>query len=294
MSIRPIIFTMNLRFTKMHGASNDFIVINAMQSPFSLSSETIRALAHRQTGIGFDQLLVVEPSQIADFKYRIFNADGGEVSQCGNGARCFARFVADHGLTDLQSISVETASGIIHPTLTADGQVTVDMGEPRFAPNAIPFNAVAQSILYTIDVDGETIDIAALSMGNPHALLVVANVETAPVPTLGPAIESHPDFPEHVNVGFMEVLDRHAINLRVYERGSGETLACGTGACAAVVAGIQQGLLATPVTVHARGGDLIIDWHGEGHAVMMTGPAETVYTGEITLPLSPVTNAKDQ
>ncbi len=283
---------MNVRFTKMHGASNDFIVINAMQSPFSLSSDTIRTLAHRQTGIGFDQLLVVEPSQVADFKYRIFNADGGEVSQCGNGARCFARFVADRGLTDQQSMSVETASGIIHPTLTEDGQVTVDMGEPQFSPETIPFNAAAQSTRYSIHVDGEAVDISALSMGNPHAVLVVDAVDTAPVPTLGPAIESHPDFPEHVNVGFMEVLDKHSINLRVYERGSGETLACGTGACAAVVAGVQRGLLVTPVTVHARGGDLIIDWRGEGHTVMMTGPAETVYTGEIELPLSQATNAK--
>ena len=276
---------MKIRFTKMHGASNDFVVINAMQSPFSLSSETIRLLAHRQTGIGFDQLLVVEPSSVADFKYRIFNADGGEVSQCGNGARCFARFVVDQGLSDQQSISVETASGIIHPTLTTDGQVTVDMGEPRFSPNDIPLNAAAQAIQYAIKVDQETQMLSALSMGNPHAVLVVNSVDSAPVASLGPAIESHPDFPERVNVGFMQVVDLHTIKLRVYERGSGETLACGTGACAAVVAGIQLGLLISPVTVHARGGDLIIDWQGNGSPVMMTGPAETVYTGEITLPL---------
>lgn len=276
---------MNLRFTKMHGASNDFVVINAMSTPFTLSTEAIRTLAHRQTGIGFDQLLVVEPSDKADFKYRIFNADGGEVSQCGNGARCFARFVVDQGLTAQKSISVETASGIIHPTLTEHGLVTVDMGAPRFAPKEIPFAAAEQANLYAIEVEGERISIGALSMGNPHAVLVVDDVTSAPVATLGPAIESHRDFPEHVNVGFMQVIDSHTINLRVYERGSGETLACGTGACAAAVAGIQQGLLESPVTVHARGGDLKIDWQGIGQSVMMTGPAETVYTGEITLPL---------
>lgn len=285
---------MNLRFTKMHGASNDFIVINAMESPFSLSSGTIRQLAHRQTGIGFDQLLVVEPSQIADFKYRIFNADGGEVAQCGNGARCFARFVVDQALTDQQTISVETASGIIHPTLTDNGLVTVDMGAPRFLPEEIPFNASAPAMLYPIDVDDKTVNIAALSMGNPHAVLVVDDVNTAPVSTLGPAIESHHDFPEHVNVGFMQVVDSRSINLRVYERGSGETLACGTGACAAVVTGIQQDLLVSPVTVHTRGGDLIIDWQGIGHPVMMTGPAETVYTGEIVLPSTDSTDTKEQ
>ncbi len=284
---------MNLHFTKMHGAGNDFIVINAMQSPFSLTSDTIRQLAHRQTGIGFDQLLVVEPSQVADFKYRIFNADGGEVAQCGNGARCFARFVVDQALTDQQSISVETASGIIHPILTENGEVTVDMGEPRFLPNEIPFNATEPTTLYPISVKGKTVNIAALSMGNPHAVLLVDDVHTAPVSSLGPAIESHADFPEHVNVGFMQVIDTHSINLRVYERGTGETLACGTGACAAVVAGIQQGLLVTPVTVHARGGDLIIDWQGEDHVVMMTGPAETVYTGEITLPPTESTDVKE-
>lgn len=278
----------------MHGASNDFIVINAMQSPFSLTSDTIRQLAHRQTGIGFDQLLVVEPSQVADFKYRIFNADGGEVSQCGNGARCFARFVVDHSLTDKQLISVETASGIIHPRLTENGQITVDMGAPRFSPNQIPFNATKQATLYPINIEGKMINIAALSMGNPHAVLVVDDVDTAPVPSLGPAIESHTDFPEHVNVGFMQIVDTHCINLRVYERGSGETLACGTGACAAVVAGIQQDLLVSPVTVHARGGDLIIDWQGEGNNVMMTGPAETVYTGQIVLPLTESSNVKEQ
>lgn len=285
---------MKLRFTKMHGASNDFVVINALASPFSLSSETIQQLAHRQTGIGFDQLLVVEPSTVADFKYRIFNADGGEVAQCGNGARCFARFVVDQKLTNKQSISVETASGIIHPTLTKDGQVTVDMGEPRFNPQDIPFNVSAPSTLYQIEAAGKHLEIAALSMGNPHAVLIVDEVDTAPVSTLGPALESHQAFPEHVNVGFMQIVDRHTIHLRVYERGSGETLACGTGACAAVVAGLQQGLLTTPVTVHARGGTLVIDWQGKNHPVMMTGPADTVFTGEITLPLAHLNSVKGQ
>lgn len=276
---------MKIRFTKMHGASNDFVVIDATKQPFNLPHATIQALANRYTGIGFDQLLVVEPSNNADFKYRIFNADGGEVAQCGNGARCFVRFVVDQGLTDKQAISVETASGIIHPTLGANGLVTVDMGAPIFVPAQIPFQAEQAQQRYSLSVADQTIEIAALSMGNPHAVLTVDDINSAPVQSIGPLIESHADFPERVNVGFMQINDKHNIHLRVYERGSGETLACGTGACAAAVAGIQQGLLETPVTVHARGGDLTIHWQGAQTPVMLTGPAETIYSGEIDVSL---------
>ena len=274
---------MNLHFTKMQGAGNDFIVINGIDQPFTLNIGQIQALAHRQFGIGFDQLLLIESSNIADFKYRIFNADGSEVAQCGNGARCFAKFVFDHDLTSKHTISVETASGIITPKLEENGLVTVNMGAPRFLPSEIPFIADAQANIYSLEVNGERTAISALSMGNPHAVLIVEDVETAPVQAVGRQIEVHPLFPERVNVGFMQIINQHHIKLRVFERGSGETLACGTGACAAAVAGIQLGLLQSPVKVSARGGELHIAWLGNGSPVMMTGPAVTVFSGTISI-----------
>jgi diaminopimelate epimerase len=274
---------MKLRFTKMHGLGNDFVVFDAIRQRVELSPAQIRRLADRHFGIGCDQVLLVEPPtrREADFRYRIFNADGGEVAQCGNGARCFVRFVHEQGLTSQREIRVETAAGIIVPRLEDDGQVTVDMGVPRFEPRDIPFDAPARALLYDLDVQGTHLVISALSMGNPHAVTLVEDVHRAPVAELGPLIEYHPRFPERVNAGFMQVLARHHILLRVYERGSGETLACGTGACAAAVAGILRGLLDTPVRVTTRGGDLSIDWAGEDAPVYMTGPAVTVFQGEI-------------
>lgn len=274
---------MNIQFTKMQGAGNDFMVIDAVNQTITLSPAQIKRLANRQFGVGFDQLLLVEPSSIADFKYRIFNADGSEVAQCGNGARCFVRFVVDHQLTQKNEILVETASGIISPKLEQNGEVTVNMGLPRFEPNDIPFTSAAHSLQYALTVADETYQISSLSMGNPHAVLMVDDVETAPVVALGAKIEVHPSFPERVNVGFMQVVDTHTIKLRVFERGSGETLACGTGACAAAVSGIRLGKLQSPVTVNARGGTLTIAWQGEGYPVLMTGPAEPVFTGTISI-----------
>lgn len=275
--------THSIRFTKMQGAGNDFMVIDGINQSISLSAEQIKRLAHRQFGIGFDQLLLVETSSIADFKYRIFNADGSEVAQCGNGARCFVRFVVDQQLTQKREISVETASGIITPKLEDDGLVTVNMGAPRFALSEIPFTAEAIAPTYKLDVNDQPVEVAVLSMGNPHAVQIVDNIETAPVLALGSKIEVHPRFPQRVNAGFMQIVDAHHIKLRVFERGSGETLACGTGACAAVVAGIQLGRLQSPVHVSARGGELHIAWQGDNSAVMMTGPAVTVFTGEVEL-----------
>ncbi|HNQ05492.1 MAG TPA: diaminopimelate epimerase [Thiobacillaceae bacterium] len=278
---------MKLKFTKMHGAGNDFVVFDGIRQQVGLTAEQCRAIADRHFGVGCDQILLVQrPGRAdADFRYRIFNADGSEVQQCGNGARCFVRFVHDKGLTRETEIRVETASGIIVPRLEADGQVTVDMGPPRFAPADIPFLAETRAPTYVIDVDGpqgvERVEISALSMGNPHAVRVVCNLDAAPVRELGALLERHPRFPERVNVGFMQVLHRREVRLRVYERGSGETLACGTGACAAVVAGISRGLLDPTVTVHTLGGDLDIHWAGDGHAVFLTGPAVTVFEGEI-------------
>ena len=274
---------MNIQFTKMQGAGNDFIVINGIDQPFQLTSQQIKSLAHRQFGIGFDQLLLVESSKIADFKYRIFNADGSEVSQCGNGARCFVRFVVDQKLSNKREISVETASGIITPKLEDSGLVTVNMGAPKLKPNEIPFLADEASNSYQLEVAGQIITVSTVSMGNPHAIQIVENVETAPVMEIGSQIEVHPRFPQRVNAGFMQVIDNHNIKLRVFERGSGETLACGTGACAAVVAGIQLGRLQSPVKVLARGGELHITWQGENSPVMMTGPAVTVFTGTIEI-----------
>lgn len=276
---------MRLRFSKMHGLGNDFVVLDGVRQQVSLSPEQLRFLADRHFGVGFDQLLLVEPATQpgVDFRYRIFNADGSEVEQCGNGARCFARFVFDQGLTDKREIRVETKRGVIAPRLEADGQVTVDMGAPRFAPAEIPFISDSDAVVQSLDLDGTTVDISVVSMGNPHAVQLVADVDTAPVAVHGPLTESHPRFPERVNAGFLQVVDRHSARLRVYERGSGETLACGTGACAAVVAGIRRGLLDSPVRVATRGGELTIAWAGPGQPVLMTGPAVTVFTGEIEL-----------
>jgi diaminopimelate epimerase len=275
--------TMNLHFTKMQGAGNDFIVINGIDQPFQLTAEQIQTLAHRQFGIGFDQLLLVETSKVADFKYRIFNADGSEVAQCGNGARCFVRFVVDQKLSNKHEISVETVSGIITPKLENNGLVTVNMGAPRLLPSEVPFIADAAANSYVLEVANQQITISAVSMGNPHAVQIVDDVETAPVVVLGSQIEVHPRFPERVNAGFMQIIDEHHIKLRVFERGSGETLACGTGACAAVVAGIQLGRLQSPVKVSARGGELHITWQGGNSPVMMTGPAIDVFKGSIEI-----------
>lgn len=276
---------MKLRFSKMHGAGNDFVVIDAINQPVALTPEQVRHLADRHFGIGCDQLLLVETpsSTAADFRYRIFNADGGEVEQCGNGARCFVRFVHDHGLTRKAEIRVETASGIILPRLEADGRVTVNMGAPRFVPADIPFIADKQALTYTLQLDAETVDISAVSMGNPHAVQIVPMLDSALIARQGPQIEHHPQFPKRVNAGFMQIHDRRHITLRVYERGAGETLSCGTGACAAVVAGITRGLLDHTVVVTTLGGELSIHWAGAGHAVLMTGPAVTVFDGEIEI-----------
>jgi diaminopimelate epimerase len=275
---------MMLKFSKMHGLGNDFIVINAIQQKVELTTEQIRFMADRHFGIGCDQLLLVEKALSADvdFRYRIFNADGGEVSQCGNGARCFARYVRDHGLTKKDTIAVETASGVIYPTIQADGNVRVDMGKPAFAPEKVPFIAESEAVTYLIDVPGhDKVEIASVSMGNPHAVMLVADVDTAAVEKIGPVMESHERFPERVNVGFMQLVNSETIRLRVFERGSGETTACGTGACAAVVTGIRRGLLARDVTVSLPGGQLQISWPDENASVWMTGPAEHVFDGEI-------------
>jgi diaminopimelate epimerase len=276
---------MLLEFTKMHGLGNDFMVVDAINQSVSLSAGQVRALANRHLGVGFDQLLLVEPasSPDVDFRYRIFNADGGEVGQCGNGARCFMRFVQEQGLTDKQQVLVETASGPLQLTLESDGQVTVDMGMPRLEPAEIPFDAPAFARHYPLDVAGRHLEIAALSMGNPHAVLQVDDIETAPVRELGPAIECHPRCPERVNAGFMQIVDPATIRVRVYERGAGETLACGSGACAAMVAGRLWERLEPRVKVVLTGGELVVSWTGSGNPVLMTGPATTVYQGRIEL-----------
>ena len=275
-----------LAFTKMHGLGNDFVVIDAVRQHIELSEAQVRYLADRHFGVGCDQLLVVEAAQTpgVDFRYRIFNADGGEVEQCGNGARCFARFVFDQGLTDKREIRVETKKGVITPRLEADGNVTVDMGVPVLNPADVPFVSESDAYVQPLDVAGNTIAITAVSMGNPHAVQVVADVDTAPVAEQGPLIEHHPRFPARVNAGFLQIVDEHRVRLRVFERGAGETLACGTGACAAVVAGILRELVVSPVTVETRGGELTIAWNGVGTPVMMTGPAVSVFSADITLP----------
>ena len=272
---------MNIAFTKMHGLGNDFIVIEALEHPVSMPAEKIRQLADRHFGIGFDQMLLVEPptSTEMDFSYRIFNADGIEVEQCGNGARCFARFVYDRGLTEKKEIRVGTRSGIIVPRLLDDGRVCVDMGAPEFEPGKIPFIAEHHQPAYKLELETGNIEIGAVSMGNPHAVQVVADVDQAPVKSTGSVIEHHPRFPQRVNAGYMQIIDRQRIRLRVWERGSGETLAGGTGACAAVVVGIAQGILDNRVKVSLRGGTLDIEWAGQQSPVLMNGPAEYVFEG---------------
>ena len=276
---------MRLKFTKMHGLGNDFVVLDAIARPLSLSPAQLRHIADRHFGIGCDQILQVEPPRRpdTDFYYRIFNADGGEVEQCGNGARCFVRYVHDKGLTAKAAIRVGTLGGVIVPRLEADGQVTVDMGVPEFEPAKIPFDARERALTYSLEVDKKTLIISSLSIGNPHAVQVVTSVDDAPVTSEGPLIERHARFPQRVNAGYMQIVDRGHVRLRVYERGAGETLACGTGACAAVVAGITRSLLDSRVRVTTRGGDLVISWDGEGRPVLMTGPAETVFEGEIAI-----------
>ena len=279
---------MKLRFTKMHGLGNDFVVFDGVRQRVALNAAQLRAIADRHFGVGCDQILLVEPAQTAaaDFRYRIFNADGGEVEQCGNGARCFARFVCDRGLSDKRAIKVETLAGVIALNVEPDDRVTVDMGPPVFEPSRIPFITTSASIVEPLQVGETEVQISALSMGNPHAVQIVDDVDIAPVATQGPLIERHARFPQRVNAGFMQIVDQHRIRLRVYERGAGETLACGTGACAAVVAGIRRGLLESPVAVQTRGGELTIAWAGIDNpdpmeSVYMTGPVKTVYEGEI-------------
>jgi diaminopimelate epimerase len=285
---------MKLRFTKMQGAGNDFVVLDGVSRPVELTPERARRIADRHYGVGCDQVLLVEPARGAgaDFRYRIWNADGGEVEQCGNGARCFARFVRDKGLTKKSEIRVETLSGIIAPRLEADGQVSVDMGAPQFDPERVPFDArglepLRSGLRWPLEVQGRRIEVAVLSMGNPHAVQTVEDVDAAPVTTQGPAIERHPRFPKRTNAGYMQILDRSSVRLRVWERGAGETLACGTGACAAVVAGIREGLLQESVLVATHGGQLTIRWAGgenePSRSVWMTGPAAIVFEGEIEI-----------
>ena len=276
---------MKLKFSKMHGLGNDFVVLDGVRQSIELSPAQVRFLGDRHFGVGCDQLLLVEAAGAADvdFRYRIFNADGGEVEQCGNGARCFVRFVHEEGLTDKREIRVETMRGRIVLRLEDDGMVSVDMGVPELAPEKIPFISPSNDLIQMLRVGDDEVAITAVSMGNPHAVQLVADVDLAPVAMQGPLIESHPRFPQRVNAGFMQIVERGAIRLRVYERGAGETLACGTGACAAVVAGIVRGLLDSPVVVTTRGGELKISWDGPGTSVRMTGPAVTVFTGEIDL-----------
>ena len=283
---------MKLTFTKMHGAGNDFIVIDAINQTVNLTPDQWHFMADRRFGIGADQMLVVEKSTTpgVDFRYRIFNSDGGEVEQCGNGARAFVKFVVDKGLTDLREIRVETMSGVISPRLEDDGRITVNMGPPVFDTNLIPFDSAGlvaskehSALVWPLEINGKLISTVVLSMGNPHAVQIVRDIDQAPVAIEGPVIENHPRFPRRVNAGFMQITDRQHVKLRVFERGSGETLACGTGACAAVVAGIQLGLLDSPVSVLTRGGELSIEWQGGENAVMLTGPAVSVFEGSIDI-----------
>ncbi len=289
---------MKLKFAKMQGAGNDFVVLDGVSSALELAPAQLMRLADRHFGVGADQILLVERARApgVDFRYRIFNADGGEVEQCGNGARCFVRFVRDRGLTAKREIRVETLAGVIVPRLEDDGRVTVDMGAPVFEPARVPFDTAGLAPLvrhpridvWPLEVGGATVapvvvPIAVVSMGNPHAVQVVPDVAAAPVASQGPLVERHPRFPQRVNAGYMQVESRSRIALRVYERGAGETLACGTGACAAVAAGIRLGLLESPVEVYTRGGELTIAWRGADNPVYMTGPAETVFEGEIEI-----------
>jgi diaminopimelate epimerase len=288
---------MRIRFTKMQGAGNDFVVLDETRGPLGLSEAQYRFLGDRHFGVGADQILSVRPSPAegVDFQYVIHNADGGEVEQCGNGARCFMRFVREQGLTRKESVRVQTLGGVIEPRMGADGRVTVDMGAPVFEPARVPFDTAGLDrhieggwhtwhLALGTRAGSAIVAVAVLSMGNPHAVQIVADVDSAPVALQGPLIEHHPRFPQRVNAGFMQVLDRGRVRLRVFERGAGETLACGTGACAAVVAGIRLGLLDARVDVETRGGLLTIEWAGEAAPVLMTGPAVTVFEGEIEVP----------
>lgn len=276
---------MKLRFTKMHGLGNDFVVFDATKSPLRLSGAQARRIADRHFGIGCDQILLVEPPREAgnDFAYRIYNADGNEVEQCGNGARCFARFVHDSGLSSKSQLRVETKAGVIMPVLGENGVVSVDMGAPVFTPGAIPFLSDREAPTYLLNIGGELREFGVLSMGNPHAVTHVDDIETVDVARLGPLVQAHPSFPAGVNAGFMQIESRQRIRLRVFERGAGETLSCGTGACAAAVSGIVRGLLDSPVSVETRGGELAISWSGSSAGVVMTGPAVTVFEGEIEI-----------
>lgn len=272
-----------LAFTKMHGLGNDFVVLDGVRQRVALDADVVRRLADRHRGVGCDQVLVVEPAgNGADFGYRVFNADGGEVEQCGNGARCVARFVRDTGLSEAAAITFATAGGTVRTELLAGGDVAVDMGVPRFRPPEIPLCAEAEADAYPLQADGRTITVGAVSLGNPHAVIAVDDVDAAPVTTLGPRIEHHPAFPQRANVGFVQGLAPGRIRLRVWERGAGETCACGTGACAAVAVGRRRGELAERVTVELRGGELVIAWAGDDNPLWMVGPAATVFQG--TLP----------
>lgn len=278
---------MLVRFTKMHGLGNDFMVLDLVTQRVKVSPKLVKKLGDRNFGVGFDQLLIVEPPSEpdVDFRYRIFNQDGSEVENCGNGARCFAKFVKDKRLTGKSEVVVQTANGRITLKIHPDKRVEVNMGEPVLEPAQVPFSAEAQSKTYSVSFDAndaeQVVELSAVSMGNPHGVLVVESTETAPVESWGPVLEAHERFPAKANIGFMQILSRNEVNLRVFERGVGETIACGTGACAAVVAGKLRGELDMPVTVHLPGGDLEIEWQGEGHPVIMTGPATTVYEGQI-------------
>lgn len=275
---------MKLKFTKMHGLGNDFVLIDGVNQSVQLSLDQLCLLADRHFGVGCDQILLIEKANgNADFRYRIFNADGNEVEQCGNGARCFVRYVHDQGMTRKNEIRVETIGGLIISKLESNGEVTVNMGAPKFEPQEIPFLAEKRMLTYPLDIDDKRVEFSVLSMGNPHAVQIVEDVNLAPVLVEGALIECHPLFPQHVNVGYMQVINRNHINLRVYERGTGETLACGTGACAAVVTGITRGLLDSKVKVSAPGGNLVVRWEGENHPVWMTGPAIAVFDGEIEI-----------
>ncbi|MFJ3262606.1 diaminopimelate epimerase [Pseudomonas sp. NPDC086581] len=276
---------MLLRFTKMHGLGNDFMVLDLVSQHAHVQPRHVKQWGDRNFGVGFDQLLIVEPPSTpdADFRYRIFNCDGTEVEQCGNGARCFARFVVDKRLTAKKTIRVETKGGMIELTMANDGQVIVDMGPPRLQPEQVPFQAGAEALSYPVEVDGQQYQLAAISMGNPHGVLRVDDVDNAPVRTLGPKLEIHESFPQKANIGFLQIVNPHQARLRVWERGAGETLACGTGACAAAVAGIRQGWLQSPVQIDLPGGRLSIEWAGPGQPVMMTGPAVRVFEGQVRL-----------
>lgn len=277
---------MNIPFTKMQALGNDFVVFDFTQAPQELSVEQVQHIANRHHGIGCDQILIVETSDLPDidFKYRILNADGSEVGQCGNGARCFLKFVLEKGLSTKTCIKVATMNGVMQLSLDPQNDmVKVDMGIPDFEPANIPLAETERQALYSINKDGDAIRFAALAIGNPHAVIQVENIDQAPVALVGPVVESHPAFPERTNVGFMQIISPQQIALRVYERGAGETLACGSGACAAVVAGIQAGLLAPQVQVDLHGGKLDIQWQGEGHPVVMTGAANTSFQGTIDL-----------